>query len=422
MSCAQESARATSRTSASARRRSGTSAAARSKRKSRRRRGREARRGFRVAREQVEPRREALHAVDEEGEVDPRRERQRVPRRVRPRERPGEDPEEAVAREDRLAVERLRAPPRPDHGARVPGRAARGRRGPREGGRPRRGEARAARRRRGLPDHRPVLVVGRENIRGPPPRCRGSRGGPFGPERGRRHGGDQLRLLALARLREVLVAGKAEQRRDVVVGPAGEDAEVPAQKRRREAQRGQRVAGVVLAVPERALAVLPRLAPGDRRKPDEEPLGERPLLEDGALHEGVVVGPIVEDAGPGRDASHGRQDHVALGRVEVPRGRVHAERPPAAAGHLPRRDGERVVEEVGDRLDRERRGRRGRGAVEVVVREPRRERPARQRHGPRAREAAERLGLGVPVEVPERRRVAPQVVLRPFVVPEDRLH
>ena len=49
-----------------------------------------------------------------------------------------------------------------------------------------------------------------------------------------------------------------------------EEEEFPAQGSRREAHRPQRMTDIVLAVPERALAILPGLSPKNGREPHEE--------------------------------------------------------------------------------------------------------------------------------------------------------
>src|SRR5689334_7398540 len=72
------------------------------------------------------------------------------------------------------------------------------------------------------------------------------------------------------RVTVVVVAIEAEQRGDVRVGPSRQQRQAPAEQRRREPQRADRVTDVVLTVPKRALAVLPGLAPEDRGQADEK--------------------------------------------------------------------------------------------------------------------------------------------------------
>ena len=90
----------------------------------------------------------------------------------------------------------------------------------------------------------------------------------------------------------------------------------PAQRRGRVPSGGQGVAGVVLAVAEGPLAVLPRLAPGDRGQADEErPRGQQPgePIRRGAIGraaplQAVVAADVVIDARPpGPAARAGRR-------------------------------------------------------------------------------------------------------------------
>jgi hypothetical protein len=54
------------------------------------------------------------------------------------------------------------------------------------------------------------------------------------------------------------------------VGPFRQEPHPPAEHRRCEAERANGMAGVVLAVTKRTLAVFPGLAPDDRRQRDEK--------------------------------------------------------------------------------------------------------------------------------------------------------
>ena len=83
------------------------------------------------------------------------------------------------------------------------------------------------------------------------------------------HDGDAFGLFALG-VGVIRLAIEAEQRRDLRVGPPRQQRQPPSEQRRREPQRADRVAGVVLAVAERALPVLPRFAPVNRRQRDEK--------------------------------------------------------------------------------------------------------------------------------------------------------
>src|SRR3954470_12417638 len=60
---------------------------------------------------------------------------------------------------------------------------------------------------------------------------------------------------------EVLVTADAGDRGDIGVGPFGEENRPPPEQRRGEREGGDGMTEIVLAVPKRALAVLPGLAP-----------------------------------------------------------------------------------------------------------------------------------------------------------------
>ena len=106
--------------------------------------------------------------------------------------------------------------------------------------------------------------------------------------------------------------------------------------------------GVVLAIPERPLAVLPRFAPVDRRQADEEPgasSGEgRPgvRVKGRALFQRVFTRRIVTDATVA--------DDVGLCRMQVAAGRIDAQRPARITMLLPRRQAKRAAQELGYRL------------------------------------------------------------------------
>ena len=90
--------------------------------------------------------------------------------------------------------------------------------------------------------------------------------------------------------------------------------------------------GVVLAVAKRALAVLPRLAPDDRRqrRPGNpwrrggERLGRRPRIQHASLFERMLARRVVADATVA--------DDPGLGRMQVAARRIDAQRPARLAG------------------------------------------------------------------------------------------
>ena len=111
------------------------------------------------------------------------------------------------------------------------------------------------------PDHRPAPrldkpVCARERIR--------AAGGA------ERH--DAAGLFAFG-LNEILVAVHAGQRRDCTVWPGRQQGGAPSYQRRCVAECSDGVSEVVLAIPKRAFAVLPRLTPMNRRERDNHDPG-----------------------------------------------------------------------------------------------------------------------------------------------------
>ncbi len=105
---------------------------------------------------------------------------------------------------------------------------------------------------------------------------------------------------------------------------------------------------VVLAVPEGALTVLPRLAPVNRCERDEKTfltIEERLPLVEGhgrALLNGMFARRVVQDAPV--------VDDVGLGGVKVAAGRIDAQRPARLSIGLPGGQPHRVAKEPGDRV------------------------------------------------------------------------
>ena len=132
----------------------------------------------------------------------------------------------------------------------------------------------------------------------------------------------------------ILVPIYTEKSRKVVVRPFGQKPESPAKECSGHAQGANGVPDVVLAIPEGTLAVLPCLAPVDRRECNEEALvtsEERlPLIDGhgGALLDGVFARCVVKDAP--------FVDDVGFGRVEVAARRIDAECPAGFSIGFPR--------------------------------------------------------------------------------------
>jgi hypothetical protein len=105
-----------------------------------------------------------------------------------------------------------------------------------------------------------------------------------------------------------------------------EEHESPTERSRCDAQRGERVPGIVLAVPERTLTVFPGFPPVHRREAHEKGiLGERRAevaprfrVEGRTPFERVLLGRVVVHRGRGADPLDGGQDRIALGRMEIP--------------------------------------------------------------------------------------------------------
>jgi len=107
---------------------------------------------------------------------------------------------------------------------------------------------------------------------------------------------EAARLLAF-RLDKILIAVGASQRGDLRLRPLGQHLGVETGNRSGDADSRDRVPEIVLAVPERTLAVLPRLAPVDRRQRDEKRIVALLRRERAALLERVPVGRVVVHAG-----------------------------------------------------------------------------------------------------------------------------
>ena len=228
-----------------------------------------------------------------------------------------------------------------------------------------------------------------------------------------------VRFLALCR-RVVGVAVQTEQRCDILVGDSIEHPRLPAERGRRVADGRDGVAAVVLAVAERAHAVLPRFAPVDRGETDDHAMLDprRRAVPARALLERVVTADVVID--PAVEARQVGGDDVAFGRMQVAARGVAAQGPRAAVEGLPGRDRKRELEQYSDRLTSYRRGRRQPAGPHV------READVHLVGGERKGDArgafvgAEGIGLVCPVEIAGPGRVAAQLMLAALVVVQDR--
>src|SRR5262249_1686241 len=187
---------------------------------------------------------------------------------------------------------------------------------------------------------------------------------------------------------------------DVGMRPVGQQPQVQPVQRCRDSQRRNRVTEIVLAVAERALAVLPGLAPVNRGERDEPRRrvadGVRPdgRVERAAVLQRMTIGRVVPDTAAGGAAA----DHVRFGGMQVAAGRIDAERPARAAELLPRRQAERMAQHAADRGEP---GTRSRMMEERDW---------------SADERTERSGLTRPVEISERAGEPREVMLGAVVV------
>jgi hypothetical protein len=110
------------------------------------------------------------------------------------------------------------------------------------------------------------------------------------------------------------------------------------------------VTGVVVAIAEGPLAVLPRFAPGahedttlGKLRRDLQPRFARQLRPE---LERVLERCVVVDRGPWMKSGDGPGDQVALGRMKITARGIDPKRPTRAAGLLPGGQRERILEEL----------------------------------------------------------------------------
>ncbi len=153
------------------------------------------------------------------------------------------------------------------------------------------------------------------------------------------------------------------ERGDRTMRPRGKKVGPPPKHRRGQADGRDRMTEIVLAVPERPLAVLPRLPPVDRRQGHEDDVfalrHRRPitLIEGTALLEDVPLCVVVVHGGSVGQARERTADDVGLGRMEVAARRIDAQRPSRRSEDFPRRQPERMAEEIADGAGGNRRAR-----------------------------------------------------------------
>ena len=118
-------------------------------------------------------------------------------------------------------------------------------------------------------------------------------------------------------------------------------------------QRADRVTDIVLAVAERALAVLPGLAPVDRRQARRGTIhrSAAPGLASGRTSIRHLQRAPRAHVRAARSDARGRPDDVGLGGMEIAARRIDAQRPARRSELLPRRQPHRAAQELADRVD-----------------------------------------------------------------------
>ena len=239
---------------------------------------------------------------------------------------------------------------------------------------------------------------------------------------------DGHQAIGMFRFRPGL-ARHAQQRGDLIAAQPIEQVRLPAQARRGDADGGERVADVVLAVAIRALAVFPRLAPVDRGQADEDRVrrqtgGQRlPHVEgEGRAHlQRMLARRVVRDHRRLGQPRHRPADQIPLGGVQVAAGWVDAQRPPLASVLFPGGKRQAVKEESRDAGEIRRRGRDEAeleaGGVGRLVAGP----DVRQLDQRRAAVAPERIGLRRPIETTGTISEPAEMVLGRLMIREDRV-
>lgn len=253
---------------------------------------------------------------------------------------------------------------------------------------------------------RPVPVLPRQ-----PVRCAGQRQGrqPFAQARRkgrllRERRPDPEQCVDALALGEA-VPVKAEQAVQCAFGDAAQQAHLPALDRRGDREAGQRVAEVMLAVAIGSLTVFPGLAPGHAGQCQEATAGRQAVIQQRsqrrrqfAAHlQGMLVGTVVGEQRRRLQGTAGKQQ-VGFGGMQVAARRIDPQRPASAAGLLPGRQRQSVVEHLREAAAIEPRGRGRRPGKHPVVGWRLLQRPMQQFDLPAAPVLAERRRLGRPVQ------------------------
>ena len=119
---------------------------------------------------------------------------------------------------------------------------------------------------------------------------------------------------------------------------------------------------------------------------------------------------------PARQSRHRGAEKISLGRMQVAARRIAAQRPAVAGVRFPRREPEGELEEDGDVIQLDGRGRRESSCAHIGVARRERIGHERQRKARRAFERAKRIRLVRPVQPAGPGRIAAQAVLAALVV------
>ncbi len=146
---------------------------------------------------------------------------------------------------------------------------------------------------------------------------------------------------------------KAEQAVQCAFGDAAQQAHLPAPDRRGDREAGQRVAEVMLAVAIGSLTVFPGLAPVHAGQCQEAAAGRQAVIQQRsqrrrqfAAHlQGMLVGTVVGEQRRRLQGTAGKQQ-VGFGGMQVAARRIDPQRPASAAGLLPGRQRQSVVEHL----------------------------------------------------------------------------
>jgi|GEM_PF-6664367 len=159
---------------------------------------------------------------------------------------------------------------------------------------------------------------------------------------GRSAHGDEHETIGVFRLGAVL-ASQAEQIGGLLGAQAVEQARLPTQPGRRDADGGQRMAHIVLTIAIGPLPILPRLAPVNRGEADQKRIWRQARSQRlpqcarhiGAHLQAMFFRRVVRHDRRVAQAGHSPADQIALGGMQVAAGWIDAQRPTAAAILLP---------------------------------------------------------------------------------------